>query len=231
MKKYFLFLSSAILACMMFLHAPTNGHAKNTYVFKHEKLYKNGRAYTGVYKKKLYKNGTINRQSLYLYDQQLFKNGRTHIKRTLYKNTLYINAEKATGKRVYKKILYIDGKRATGIVIASNKLYKNAVLYKGYIVYKERLYYNGKVYVKMKKYNDALYKNGVIYTNSGTFIYKNELFIDGIIPKGYWVYNATKDPENFEAEVLYYNGKIATGKVTYEGMTYVNGKINLKKAQ
>lgn len=229
MKSFYaLFVAMLCMCTLLLTQNPTNGVAKNTYVFHAEKLYKNGHAYTGVYKKKLYKKGALDRESLYLYDQQLFKNGRTYIVRTLYKKTLYINSKKATGKHVYKKKLYIDGKQATGIVVSGNKLYKGGVLYKGYILYKERLYYNGKVYVKWKKYGNSLYKDGKVYDKSGTFIYKNELFINGVIPKGYWVYNPTNDPENFEAEVLYYNGKIAQGTVKYEGMTYVHGKIKLK---
>lgn len=207
------------------VHASTGKTVKG-YVFNQKKLYRNGKLYSGVYKDFLYKKGVVDKKNYYVTGNALFKNGRPVYSLTLFNGILYKGSTKASGKIVYDGKLYANGKIKQGLTLSKDKkLYENGILKKGFATYNYRLYYDGSRYTPRMVFENRLYIGGDLA--EGYVVHEDKLFVDGKLAPGFVLYNPTGDPENFEAETLYYKGFIVQGEIIYEGMTYRDGKIVL----
>lgn len=179
------------------VHTKTSKLVKG-YVTYNKKLYKNGKLYSGIHNDKLYKKGKLDTKNYYVTSNTLYRNG--HV--------------------VYSLVLH------KGIVLASNKqLYEDGLLKKGFAIYKDRIYFDGLLYGDTVVFNSHLFIEGELAEDY--IVYDDKLFLDGKLAPGYVLYNPTGDPENFEAETLYYKGFVVKGEFIYEGMTYRDGKIVL----
>lgn len=235
-----LFVTGAVLCQPLFADAAqykvvkqklvyaSTGKTVKGYMFNKNKLYRNGKLYSGVYKDFLYKKGIVDKKNYYKMGNALFKNGRPVYALTLFDGILYKGSTKASGKIVYEGKLYTNGKIKQGLTLSKDKkLYENGILKKGFATYNYRLYYDGSRYTPRKIFENRLYIGGDLA--EGYVVYDDKLFVDGKLAPDFVLYNPTGDPENFEAETLYYKGFIVKGEIIYEGMTYRDGKIVLNE--
>lgn len=207
------------------VHTKTSKLVKG-YVTYNKKLYKNGKLYSGIHNDKLYKKGKLDTKNYYVTSNTLYRNGHVVYSLVLHKGILYNSSMRAVGKIIYKDKLYVNGKIKKGIVLASNKqLYEDGLLKKGFAIYKDRIYFDGLLYGDTVVFNSHLFIEGELAEDY--IVYDDKLFLDGKLAPGYVLYNPTGDPENFEAETLYYKGFVVKGEFIYEGMTYRDGKIVL----
>ncbi|MGG1397303.1 immunoglobulin-like domain-containing protein [Bacillus salipaludis] len=206
-----LLLVVSVLTAAVVIDAPVAG-AQTTYKVSHNKLinaktkkvvkgyktyknklYKDGKLYTGVYhsityykgnkftglkKGKLYKSGKL--VSTYtLYKGKLYKKGGALNKgRVVYKGKLYNGHALNKGYAVYGSKLYNGYTLNKGYVVYASKLYNGYSLNKGYVVYASKLYNGYSLNKGYVKYGNKMYNGYSLFTGEyNGVVYKNGLAV------------------------------------------------------
>lgn len=190
----------------------SNGKVVKGYKTFKDKLYKNGKLYTGLKSKVYFKKGikaTGKYKGIYYKKGKAFtgiepKTGKYYLKGkvnkglAIYKGKLYDGAKLNKGLDLYKGKLYNGSKLNKGLALYKYRLYNGAKLNKGHALYKKQLYKNASLNKGLAVYRDHLYKDSKL--NSGVVRYKELWYSDSKLANG-----RIKTPDGKEIRVV--NGK------------------------
>ncbi|WP_299514182.1 hypothetical protein [uncultured Rummeliibacillus sp.] len=132
-------------------------------------LYKNGKAFTGIYKKKYYKAGVkktgtykgayyvkgVYKVTTGTYAGAYYVNGVKKVKTGTYAGAYYVNGIKKVETGTFENAYYVKGKKVVETGLYKGQLYKDGVLNVGLALFNDKYYFNATLA------NDTYLDNGV----------------------------------------------------------------------
>ncbi|RIJ69385.1 hypothetical protein D1606_01065 [Rummeliibacillus sp. POC4] len=163
-------------------------------------LYKNGKAFTGIYKKKYYKTGV---KKTGTYKGSYYVKGVYKVTTGTYAGAYYVNGVKKVKTGTYADAYYVNGVKKVETGTYAGAYYVNGVKKVETGTYENAYYVKGKKVVETGLYKDQFYKDGVL--NVGLAFFDDKYYFNATLANDTYLDNGV--------EKAFENGQVVDPKV------------------